>query len=58
MEDKTFPMRREYRPPIVDLDQIEDPVARREWEEIEKTQREIERINRQVETELRQQGLI
>lgn len=58
MDDKTF--RKEYAdlPPIVDLDQIKDPVSRKEFEEMERLQRELEYFNRKAEEELRQAGLI
>ena len=58
MDDKTF--RRDYAdlPTIVDLDRIKDPVSRMEFEEMEKDQRELERLNREVDAELRQAGLI
>jgi hypothetical protein len=58
MEDKTFRTSNVDPPPIVDLDGIEDPVARKEFEEMEAVLRDVERLNRQGEAELREAGLL
>jgi hypothetical protein len=58
MEDKTFRRVSGVTPPILDLDWIEDPVARREFEEMEELLRDMERLNREGEAELREAGLL
>jgi hypothetical protein len=58
MDDKTFRTDCANSTTIVDLDQIKDPVSRKEFEEMERLQREIEYFNRKAEEELRQAGLI
>jgi len=58
MDDKTFPREDASSPPLLDLDWIKDPNERKEWEEMERLQREIERLNRKAEKELREAGLI
>jgi hypothetical protein len=58
MEDKTFLPGSLDSSPIVDLDGIDDPVARREFEEMEEILREMARLNREGEAELREAGLL
>lgn len=58
MEDKTFLPESADGPLIAGLDQIKDPIARKEFEEMEATLKEIEYFNRRAEAELRQAGLI
>jgi hypothetical protein len=42
----------------VDLDKIKDPVSRKEFEEMERLQRELEYFNRKAGEELRRAGLL